>query len=294
MSIIEKALRRAQAFKAEKTPSPQISAADDALSATATHARLVAEPLDLSSSHLISMPEDFLLPKEGAPGDSQRAVTRQVRALKRSLVSRLEASKNSVRNVVMVTSAVPGEGKTFLAFNLAMSLAQERDLAVTLVDGDVVRRTASQKVNAERLPGLREWLEADGMPLSSVLCRTNVPNLSFLPAGQPLTGAAELMASARMDAALRRLAAYDLGHVFIVDSPPILATAEAISLAGKLHHALLVCRAGVTPESAFVAALEKLEKVPDVSIVLNGYSPPSFDEYHDYADYYAPSSANNK
>jgi Mrp family chromosome partitioning ATPase len=217
-----------------------------------------------------------------------------MRALKRALVSRLEASKNGVRNVVMVTSAVPGEGKTFVAFNLALSLAQERDLAVTLVDGDVVRRTASQMVNAERLPGLREWLESDAMPLDSVLCRTNVPNLNFLPAGQSRAGAAELMASARMDSALQRLGAFDLGHVFIVDSPPVLATAEAISLIGKLHHALLICRAGVTPQSAFVAALEKLEKIPDVSIVLNGYSPPSFDEYHDYADYYAQSPANNK
>jgi receptor protein-tyrosine kinase len=294
VSIIEKALRRAQAFKAEKAPASQIPVAEEAVFAAAGHARLAPEPLDLSSSNLVSMPAEFLVQMEGGAGDSQRAVTRQMRALKRALVSRLEASKNGVRNVVMVTSAVPGEGKTFVAFNLALSLAQERDLAVTLVDGDVVRRTASQMVNAERLPGLREWLESDGMPLSSVLCRTNVPNLSFLPAGQPLPGAAELMASARMDAALQRLAAFELNHVFIVDSPPVLATAEAISLIGKLHHALLVCRAGVTPQSAFATALEKLEKVPDVSIVLNGYSPPSFHEYHDYADYYAQSPDKDK
>jgi len=294
MSIVERALKRAQASKGDKTASPQVPP-HEAASAAAGHSRPPAEPLNLSSSNLVKMPEEFLHQQDGATGDSQRAVTRQIRALKRALVSRLEASKNALRNVVMVTSSVPGEGKTFMSFNLALSLAQERDLNVTLVDGDVVKRTASHKVNAEHLPGLREWLESDRMPLNSYLCRTNVPNLSFLPAGQPLPGAAELMASARMDSGLQRVAALGLGHIFIIDSPPVLATAEAISLMTKLHHALLVCRAGVTPQSAFVTALETLEKVPDVSIVLNGYSPPSFDEYYDYAaDYNAQSPVNHK
>jgi protein-tyrosine kinase len=294
MSIVERALRRVQAQKADKSPSSKAPTPDETTSVAASHARPAAEPLDLSSTTVLSMPAEFVVQKDGAVGDSQRAVTRQIRALKRALVSRLEASKNSLRNVVMVTSSVPGEGKTFMAFNLALSLAQERDLNVTLVDGDVVKRTASHKVSAEDLPGLREWLESDRLPLTSVLCRTDVPNLTFLPAGQPLAGAAELMASARMDSALQRVAALGLGHIFIIDSPPVLATAEAISLLTKLQHALLVCRAGVTPHSAFVAALETLEKVPDVSIVLNGYSPPSFDEYHDYADYYAQSPVKNK
>ena len=141
---------------------------------------------------------------------------------------------NQNRNLVMVTSALPSEGKTFVALNLAMSMAMELDCRVLLVDADVVAPSLPAALGIEPAKGLMDLLTDDAPRFSDVLLGTNVERLTLLLAGTPHAGAAELLASEAMARLLAEMSSRYPDRIVLFDSPPLLATSESRVLASQV------------------------------------------------------------
>jgi exopolysaccharide/PEP-CTERM locus tyrosine autokinase len=153
----------------------------------------------------------------------------QYRVIKRPLIANaVGRGAASVKhgNLIMVTSALPGEGKSFSSINLAMSIAAELDHTVMLVDADVARPSVLKKLGLPPGPGLLELLEGKA-DMARVLLRTNVDKLTILPSGSPHPKATELLASEAMSALLDDIATRYPDRIVIFDSPPLLLTTES-------------------------------------------------------------------
>ncbi len=180
-------------------------------------------------------------------------------------------------NLIMVTSALPGEGKTFCSVNLAISMAMELDRTVLLVDADVAKPTVMSTLGLEGgQRGLMDVLAAGSTDLAEVLWRTNIGKLSILPAGTRHANATEMLASGAMHALVLEMADRYKDRVIIFDSPPVLIASEASVLATQMSQVILVVAAGDTTEAALKEALQRLESCEQVGLMLNkGRAPGS-------------------
>jgi receptor protein-tyrosine kinase len=185
----------------------------------------------------------------------------------------------------MVTSALPGEGKTFCAINLAMSLSIEVDTSVLLVDADVVRPDVLSQLGVTAEKGLLDLLSDPGLDVGDVLLKTNVPKLSLLAAGTHHDRSTELLASAAMERLLAELSSRYPDRVIIFDAPPLLVTNEAKVLASRMGQVVLVVEAESTSRSAVEQAMATLTQCPIVMSVLNKGRGPI--QGHGYGSYYA-------
>lgn len=187
-------------------------------------------------------------------------------------------------NLIIVTSALPGEGKTFCAINLAMSMAMERDTTVLLVDADVARPALLNVLGVGASPGLMDVLLDDTLDLSEAILRTNVPALSLLPAGRRNKHATELLASASMSRLLDDIASRYPDRIVIFDSPPLLLTSEAGVLASQMGQVVLVVEAERTTHSTVREALRQTENCRHVSLIYNKTQPFTCSEPYAYYD----------
>jgi protein-tyrosine kinase len=207
------------------------------------------------------------------PENKDSQIAHEFRVLKRPIVRNAggRAGTATIRhgNLVMVTSALPGEGKTFTAANLALSLAMEVDTTVLLVDGDVARPSLPEFFGIPHSPGLMDLLTRDDLDLSQVLLSTNVEGLTLLPAGTRQSHATELLSSEKMAALLRELASRNAKRIVIFDSPPLVATAEAPALAAQMGQIVMVIAADTTPRKTVSHALTTIERCEIVLMVLN-------------------------
>jgi receptor protein-tyrosine kinase len=185
-------------------------------------------------------------------------------------------------NLVMVTSALPGEGKTFTALNLAMSVAMELDTTVLLVDGDVAHPDFPNLLGVPSTPGLLDVLTRDGVDVGDALVRTSIENLAVLPAGMRHRRATELLASEQMAILLRELASRYTDRMIIFDSPPLLATTEARVLATHMGQIVMVVAADRTRQHAVNLALAAIEDCEHVMMVLNKARKTDVGTYYGY------------
>ena len=188
--------------------------------------------------------------------------------------------------LLMMTSALPGEGKTFSTLNLALSLARERDLEILVVDADVAKPQVSGLFNMDTAPGLLEALTDDSVDIESLILRTDVPGLHFLPAGRCEGDVAtELLASARMQETVLRLESHASNRVVLFDSPPLLLTNEARVLTSLVGQVILVVRAGVTPQQAVLEAIGYIGEDKPIGLVLNQSKANAPGSYYGYGAY---------
>jgi protein-tyrosine kinase len=203
------------------------------------------------------------------PSETRTPLAQTFRRIKRPLLKNAQSGAPADRlSLIAVTSAVPGEGKTYCAINLAMSIAAEIDTSVLLVDADVVHPDAMQCLGVEARPGLLDVLAGDAAALADAVLHTNVPKLSLLPAGTPHGTAAEWLASAGMQRLLERLASAP-HRVVIFDAPPLLGSTEAGVLASRVGQVLLVVEASRTPSELVAQAFAAVEHGAHVMSVLN-------------------------
>ena len=159
----------------------------------------------------------------------------QYRVIKRPLIANAigkGVAKVNHGNLIMMTSAMPGEGKSFTSINLAMSIASELDHTVMLVDADVARPSLLKKLGLDEAPGLLDLLEGKA-EMSDVLMRTNIDKLTILPSGRPHPKSTELLASDAMRDLLNDMASRYSDRIIIFDSPPLLLTTESRVLAAN-------------------------------------------------------------
>lgn len=266
MGTVERAIKKLQG-SGQRPSTSDIAAAIEAPAAVAGVAQEAFEPrrkLSLSRSQLAAA---GLV----APRQHEALMAEQFRAIKRPLIATaLGKSPGELRaaNLVMMTSALPGEGKTFCSYNLAVSMAQERDHQVILVDADVIKPRLSDALGASAEPGLLDLLADDGLRLADVLLGTESDALLFCPSGAPRENAHELLASERMEAIWSRLTA--LRHsIVIFDSPPLLAANEARVLLGLVGQVVMVVAASSTAQADVLEAVSLIDEEKALNLVLN-------------------------
>jgi capsular exopolysaccharide synthesis family protein len=207
----------------------------------------------------------------------------------RKLRSRIESIQTedgdaAVRSI-MVTSAIPDEGKTTTAFNLALALAEDTDRMTVLVDADLRRPSLARFVTPRPTTGLMEILK-DGISLDEALVPLQGGVLSLLPAGGGIANPTSLLKSD----ALERLFA-QLRERFdwvVIDSPPCVPFADAHTLHPSVDGAILVVRAASTSRATVERALETLADGPLLGIVLNDVRQTVVDKYYYRYDAYDP------
>jgi exopolysaccharide/PEP-CTERM locus tyrosine autokinase len=185
----------------------------------------------------------------------------------------------------MVTSALPGDGKTFTSINLALSIARERDVTVLLVDADTPKPHVSQIFDLLGRPGLMDALVDETRNIESLVVPTNIRGLSLLPAGTPVEGTAELINSDRMRQLIMNLISNNPRRIVILDSPPLLITSESRALAKIAGQILLVVRAGHTPQHAVRDAIALFGEQQAGGIVLNQGHAGFTENYYGYGAY---------
>nr|CCF78690.1 Non-specific protein-tyrosine kinase [Rubrivivax gelatinosus S1] len=277
-SLIEQAAQRLEQLRQAGVAVPDVASA---ASPEARPAPERSEPAVTSRRVELDFDE---LNESGivTPSAPRTVVADQFRVIKRPLIANAVgkgAATLKHGNLIMVTSAVAGEGKSFTSVNLAMSIAAELDHTVVLVDADVARPSVLRMLGLPPSAGLLDVLEGKA-ELSDVLLRTNVDKLTVLPSGTPHAKATELLASDAMERLLDEMATRYPDRIVIFDSPPLLLTTESRVLASHMGQIIVVVAAGRTQQSAVQQALDTIEACPVRLLVLNkarsesvGYGP---------------------
>ena len=205
------------------------------------------------------------------PNSLNKRLVEEYRRIKRPILQRAfpESGLAPLQNLVVVTSSVAGEGKSYSSLNLAMSIGTEVDRTVLLVDADVFKQTLTAKLGLADCPGLTDYLANDGADLSDYLVRTNIGNLSLLPAGRQHQKVTELWASDRMRELMTELSKRYPDRLVIFDSPPLLQESSAAVLASMVGQVIIVVEAEKTPQHVVKEALANIDDPGKVGLLLN-------------------------
>ncbi len=311
MSTIEQAAKRLEQLRQAgvdlgatvgSTPPPQESApphesvplrvareldAHGGGAVTAARARR-AEPVTAPARHAPLARVEIDLARLSAngyvtPAAARSRLAEEFRVIKRPLLTNARgksAAAISNANRIMVTSALPGEGKTYVSLNLAMSLAMELDTSVLLVDADASRPAVLERLGLPPSRGLLDLLADPALSLDECVLATNVERLSILPAGTQRSQATELLASDTMTRLVEQLSADDPRRMVLFDTPPLLAASESRVLAAHMGQVLLIVAADDTPQDSVKEALATIENCPVVVTLLNKVSPGNSGNYY--------------
>ncbi len=221
--------------------------------------------------------------------DSHSVLAEEYRSIKRPLVvNAIGARKKDIQrsNLILVTSSIPGEGKTFTSINLALSIAAELDKKVLLIDADVSKPSVSKVLGIKQTPGLIEYLEGEIDQLSDIILRTEVKGLRVIPAGKRHKFSTELLSSNRMALLAQELSDRYPDRIVIFDSPPLLATTQAEVLASLVGQVVLVVAAETTSQNIVLESVKKLTDSADVVLTLLNKVQHSLDtSYYGYGQY---------
>ena len=192
--------------------------------------------------------------------------------IKRPLLSNAFGKSKSLLekgNFILVTSSIPGEGKTHTAINLALSIAYERDHTVLLIDCDVTRQGASRELGIADKPGLIDILKNDDISVGEIILRTDIPELCLIPSGKQHDFVTELLASKRMSELVSEIGERYDDRVIILDGPPILPTPQTRVLSNLVGQVVFVIEASKTPQQVVEEALDMISEEQAVGLVMN-------------------------
>lgn len=240
------------------------------------------------------------------PAAREEAQAFELRAIKRRLLRRIgflqragrdkrqlsAAGRN--RNIILLTSTRPGEGKSFVAVNLAMSLAQEEGIPVFLIDGDPARPRLRSYFGLGADRGLTDLIKEPGLSLGAVALQATGLPLTFIGEGSKVSNATDLFGSLEAKRFFASLSALCPDGLIIVDAPPMLATTETIALARHADEVIFVIEADSTPQPAVASALDELlELNPNVSLLLNRCLVPAGGSHYAAYEYYEKRSGDD-
>lgn len=228
-----------------------------------------------------------------APPEMRNLHMGQYRAIRRVIADHAfdESSPDPRQRFVVVTSSLSGEGKTFTSFNLAQSLARERDFAVLLIDADLPKRDLTQRLGLESSRGFSDWLVSETVPVEDFIVSTETPRLFLLPAGQSFTEASDLLGGALFDQLIESLLARYPALIVVCDAGPLLLSAEAEIMAREAGHLLLVVRSGSTERDTVREAVSLIDSKQKLSLILNAWEPTGFGDPIYYGqEYYQPAA----
>lgn len=230
------------------------------------------------------------------PGAAIGALAEEFRQVKRQMLNTARAVRSSdaqaapdLARTILICSAKPDEGKTYCAVNLAISMAAERDTEVLLVDADFAKPDVMKRLGVPDSAGLLDALGDPRIDVESCVVRTDIPQLSLLPAGTKTNQDTELLASDRTRELIAELLAADPRRILIFDSPPALAASPASVLAAEVGQVLIVVRADSTGDVDLREAVAELDACEHIQLILNAvsFNPGG----RRYGDYYAQGEA---
>lgn len=278
MSLVERALQKMQASDRARKQSYPLPPTRIGQVVTPAHSVMwhaeSAPPALMNPDRVVKIDREALrasglLP----PVEQERELADQYRAIKRPLIQAAfcgEAPDGSPPpQLIMIASALPGDGKTFTGVNLAFSMAREKDHSVILVDGDVLKPHVSKLFGIDKEPGLLDALSNPDLDVRSLVLPSDIPGLSLVSSGVPSDSATELLASNRMAQVACELARINPRAVVLFDSLPILLTSESRVLTTLMGQIVLVVKAGETPQQAVADALAAIGPDKQVWLVLN-------------------------
>lgn len=273
-SLIEQASRRLEQLRQAGVAVPDIVANPAAAAAPVAPEPVAPAPARPSViSRQVDLDLDALtVAGFVSPNAPRSQIADQYRVIKRPLIANAMGKGTSPivnGNLIMVTSAVAGEGKSFNALNLALSIATELNNTVMLVDADVARPSILRMLGLPASRGLLDLLVDDKADLSQVLLRTNIDKLTLLPSGTPHPRATELLASDAMNTLIADIARRYSDRIVIFDSPPLLLTTESRVLATHMGQIVVVVHAEKTLRNDVQHALATIESCPVKMMVLN-------------------------
>ncbi len=272
MSIVETVLKRMQADGSASRTRRVFGKVVEAAASQAATGRVISIDQDaLRVSGLL------------APKHQEREIASQYRHIKRPLLAAAMGKGHEPLpngRLIMVASALTGDGKTFSAFNLAFSMAMEQDLDVVLIDGDVINPQISKMFGVDAERGLLDAAIDPAIELERLILPTDVPNLFLLPAGTRNDRSTELLASDRMVEAVDSLLGMNGRRIFLLDSSPLLLTTEAAALAELAGQIVVVVRADFTEHHVLMDALSRLPEGCSASLVLNQSTMKSTGYYY--------------
>lgn len=304
MSLVEKALKKMESARAQASAAPVPArrtgdAPPDIARSPATPTRnsvseaaaALRDPLipTIRTDKVVTINHNQLRSAGLLPSaDEERRIAAEYRQIKRPLVAAaLARGVPALPNgrVIMVASALPGEGKTFTCVNLALSLALERDTTTLLVDGDFAKAHLSRMLGVKDEPGLMDVLQDETRDIGSVILPTTVRGLNVLPAGRGADTATELLASTRMERIVADLLRSDPNRIVVFDSPPLLLTTESRALTGVAGQIAMVVRAEHTTQQAVSDALRFVGEGKPIGLILNHCRSAPTHGYYAYGEY---------
>jgi protein-tyrosine kinase len=225
------------------------------------------------------------------PSSERSRTIEEFRLVKRNLMSAWssgDALADPMQNrVIMVTSARPGEGKTFTSINLALAFASEKDVKALLVDIDTQHPLLPRILGSPMKQGIVDVLTGD-LELSDVLLRTNIPNLTVLPSGPGGPHVPELFSSSRMVTLMNEITQRLPDHFVILDTPPCLASSDAAALLPLVSQIVFIVEAHRTQQEEIETALSVLSGCPRISLLLNKADTMASEHFGSYGYYYYP------
>ena len=276
-SLIESALARQKEVAPQPVHSPELRPEPTLNFQEEPEGTSQIQSINLSRMHRMGMI---------TPDAERSQIAEEFRIIKRPLIANAfghGAPRIKNGNLIMVTSSLPGEGKSFCAINLAVSMAMEMDRTVLLVDADVARPRVPEYLGLHTDLGLLDVLRDKKMKLSDVMIKTDVAKLTVLPAGRTYKRATELLASTAMTDLVEDIGNRYHDRIIIFDSPPLLATSESSVLATHMGQIVMVVEAEKTSQEAVQEALSHIKSCEVVSMLLNKATPsPGADYYYGY------------
>jgi protein-tyrosine kinase len=223
------------------------------------------------------------------PSSARSRTVEEFRLVKRNLMTQLSqghviADQRSTR-LIMVTSARPGEGKTFISLNLALAFASERDVKALLVDVDTQHSSLQTILGIPSELGIVDVL-AGNHELSEVLIQTNMPNLMVLPSGRGGPHVPELFSSNRMALLMAEMTRRFADRYIIIDTPPCMASSDAAALAPLVGQIVFIVEAHHTQQVEIEASLSMLSACPRISLLLNKSDTMAGEHFGSYEYYY--------
>jgi protein-tyrosine kinase len=207
-------------------------------------------------------------------------VSEEYRRLKTMLI---RDTKQEFLNTIMITSAVDSEGKTLTSINLAVTMAQELDHSVLLIDADLRKPRIHNYLGIDYKYGLTDYLRED-MDISDALIKTGIENLVLLPAGKPVSNPVELLSSEKMKSLLKEVKNRYSDRYVIIDTPPLLPFADALVLGVFIDAVLFVIKEGGAQKKLIDNAMVLIQDLKVLGVVFNAVRQENLDGH--YSHYY--------
>jgi exopolysaccharide/PEP-CTERM locus tyrosine autokinase len=289
MSLVEQAIARLRNQQAGAQRTSLAAAGAKSAAPSMVNQTEESQPASRLTIDMNALRSGGYLPE----ASKERQFADQYRRIKRPLIEKALSGDDSggEPRIIMIASAVPGDGKTFTSINLAFSMAQERDISLLLVDSDVAKHHITDIFGLRERKGLLDALTDESLDPEALVVPTSARGFSILPAGSRMEGTAELVSSNRMRQIVTSLCARNPRRILLLDSPPLLITNEGRALVKIAGQVVLVVRAGVTPRHAVQAAIGMFDAKQAGGLILNEVKVGLTEGYYGYGAYGAYGTA---